>query len=49
MQAGAKAGMLTMDNALQDLLDRRFISGREAYEKAITKDRFKVYADQTDP
>jgi twitching motility protein PilT len=49
MQAGAKAGMLTMDNALQDLLDRRFISGREAYEKAITKDRFKVYADQTGP
>jgi twitching motility protein PilT len=49
MQAGAKAGMLTMDNALQDLLDTRFISGREAYEKAISKDRFKVYADQTGP
>jgi len=46
MQAGAKAGMLTMDNALQDLVDRRFIAGREAYEKAISKDRFKVYKDQ---
>jgi len=48
IQSGAKAGMLTMDNALQDLLDRRFISGREAYEKAISKDRFKIYADQPD-
>ena len=38
--------MLTMDNALQDLVDTRFISGREAYEKAISKDRFKVYAEQ---
>jgi len=48
IQSGAKAGMLTMDNALQDLLDRRFISGREAYEKAISKERFKIYADQPD-
>ena len=48
MQAGAKAGMLTMDNALQDLVDTRFISGREAYEKAISKERFKLYADQPD-
>ncbi|MGD8773154.1 MAG: ATPase, T2SS/T4P/T4SS family, partial [Gammaproteobacteria bacterium] len=48
IQSGAKAGMLTMDNALQDLLDRRFISGREAYERAMSKDRFKIYADQPD-
>ncbi len=46
MQAGAKSGMLTMDNALQDLLERRFIAGREAYEKAISKERFRIYADQ---
>lgn len=49
MQAGAKLGMLTMDNALQVLVDTRFISGREAYEKAISKERFRVYADQKDP
>jgi twitching motility protein PilT len=49
MQAGAKLGMLTMDNALQALVDTRFISGREAYEKAISKERFRVYADQKDP
>jgi twitching motility protein PilT len=48
MQAGGKSGMVTMDAALQELLDRRFISGREAYEKAIAKDRFRVYADQPD-
>ncbi len=46
MQAGAKSGMLTMDNALQDLLDRRFVSGREAYDMAISKERFRIYADQ---
>jgi len=48
MQAGGKSGMVTMDAALQELLDRRFVSGREAYEKAISKDRFRVYADQPD-
>jgi twitching motility protein PilT len=48
MQAGGKTGMVTMDAALQALLDRRFISGREAYEKAISKERFRVYADQPD-
>ena len=48
MQAGGKTGMVTMDAALQELLDRRFISGREAYEKAISKDRFRIYADQPD-
>ena len=48
MQAGGKSGMITMDAALQELLDRRFITGREAYEKAISKDRFRVYADQPD-
>ena len=48
MQAGGRSGMLTMDHALQELLDRRFISGREAYERAIGKDRFRIYADQPD-
>ncbi|MGD8976108.1 MAG: type IV pilus twitching motility protein PilT [Gammaproteobacteria bacterium] len=47
MQAGAKVGMITMDSALQSLLDRRFITGREAYERAISKDRFRQHADES--
>lgn len=46
IQSGGKTGMITMDAALQDLLDRRFITGREAYERAISKKKFEVYADQ---
>jgi twitching motility protein PilT len=41
MQSGASIGMRTMDSALQELLDRRFITPREAYEKSINKDRFR--------
>jgi twitching motility protein PilT len=47
MQSGAAVGMRTMDSALQELLDRRFITGREAYEKATSKDRFRKHAEQT--
>jgi len=46
MQAGAKVGMVTMDSALQSLLDRRFITGREAYERAMSKERFRQYAHE---
>jgi twitching motility protein PilT len=46
MQAGSKVGMITMDSALQSLLNRRFISGKEAYERAISKDRFRQRADE---
>jgi twitching motility protein PilT len=47
MQSGSAVGMRTMDSALQELLDRRFITGREAYEKASSKDRFRKVAEQT--
>lgn len=47
MQSGSAVGMRTMDAALQDLMDRRFITGREAYEKAISKERFRKFADQS--
>ena len=47
MQSGAKVGMVAMDGALQSLLNRRFISGREAYERAISKDRFRQHAEET--
>jgi twitching motility protein PilT len=45
MQSGSAHGMRTMDMAIQQLLDARAISGREAYRKAINKQRFESYRD----
>ena len=45
MQSGAAQGMRTMDAAIQQLLDARAISGRDAYRKAINKQRFEAYRD----
>jgi twitching motility protein PilT len=45
MQSGGVHGMRTMDMAIQQLLDARAISGREAYRKAINKPRFETYRD----
>ena len=41
MQAGAAAGMRTMDSAIEQLFDQGLISGRSAYEKAINKAKFE--------
>ena len=41
MQSGAQLGMRTMDSAIQQLLDRRQITGREAHKKAINKLKFE--------
>ena len=49
MQSGAAVGMRTMDSALQELLDRRFITAREAFERAISKDRFRKRAEESEP
>ncbi|MBS0373355.1 MAG: type IV pilus twitching motility protein PilT [Proteobacteria bacterium] len=43
MQSGAAHGMRTMDMAIQQLLDGRVITGREAYRKAINKQRFESF------
>jgi twitching motility protein PilT len=43
MQSGATHGMRTMDMAIQQLLDGRVITGREAYRKAINKQRFESF------
>lgn len=43
MQAGRKAGMLTMDKALNELFDRGTITGRSAYDFANDKDKFKEH------
>ena len=45
MQAGGQFGMRTMDTAIQQLLDSRQISGKEAYKKAINKGKFEDVKD----
>lgn len=46
MQSGAQAGMRTMDTAIQQLLDQRQITGKEAYKKGINKVKFEAVKDQ---
>ena len=41
IQAGGQFGMRTMDSAIQQLLDSRQITGKEAYKKAINKTKFE--------
>jgi twitching motility protein PilT len=45
MQAGGQFGMRTMDSAIQQLLDSRQITGKEAYKKAFNKARFEEFRD----
>jgi twitching motility protein PilT len=45
MQAGGQFGMRTMDSAIQQLLDSRQITGKEAYKKAINKAKFEEFRD----
>jgi twitching motility protein PilT len=40
MQTGKAVGMQTLDDAIQDLLTKKWISPEEAYEKSIEKSRF---------
>jgi len=46
MQAGGAHGMRTMDTAIQQLLDSRQVTGKEAYKKGINKSRFEALKDQ---
>ncbi len=43
MQSGSQHGMRTMDMAIQQLLDGRAITGKDAYRKAMNKARFEQY------
>ncbi len=45
MQAGANAGMRTMDSAIEQLLDQGQISGRSAYEKSMNKTKLEPLKD----
>jgi twitching motility protein PilT len=47
MQSGGAVGMQTMDSALMDLVERRFVSGKEAYQQASNKAKFQQIKDQT--
>jgi twitching motility protein PilT len=46
MQSGAQFGMRTMDTAIQQLLDQKLITGKEAYKKGINKTKFEALKDQ---
>jgi twitching motility protein PilT len=41
MQLGKKQGMQTLDDAIQDLLNKKWISPEEAFDKAIDKSKFQ--------
>jgi twitching motility protein PilT len=45
MQSGAQFGMRTMDSAIQQLLDQKAITGKEAYKKGINKAKFEAVKD----
>lgn len=45
MQSGAQFGMRIMDSAIQELLDKAIISGKDAYKKAINKAKFEAVKD----
>ena len=45
MQSGAATGMRLMDSAIQQLLDSKQISGKEAYKKAINKSKFEQFRE----
>jgi twitching motility protein PilT len=47
MMTGSAVGMRTMDTAIQALLDRRIITGKAAFEKAINKAKFEQYRNDT--
>jgi len=47
MQSGGNTGMQTMDSALMDLVERRWVSGKEAYQQANNKAKFQQVRTQT--
>ncbi len=45
IQAGGGIGMKTMDNALMELVDKGWVSGKEAYQQANNKSKFEKVKD----
>jgi twitching motility protein PilT len=46
MQSGGQFGMRPMDSAIQQLLDQRLVTGKEAFKKGINKAKFEAVKDQ---
>jgi twitching motility protein PilT len=46
MQSGAQFGMRPMDSAIQQLLDQRLVTGKEAFKKGINKTKFEAVREQ---
>jgi len=45
MLTSSALGMRTMDSAIQQLLDQQQITGKDAYQKAISKSRFEQFKE----
>ena len=45
IQSGGNLGMKTMDNALMELVDKGWVSGKEAYQQANNKHKFENIKD----
>ena len=45
MQSGGGIGMETMDNALMDLVETKFVAGKDAYQQANNKSKFQSVKD----
>ncbi len=43
IETGKNQGMQTLDDTIADLLEKRWISAEDAYNKAVHKNRFKEY------
>ncbi|MHB8766717.1 MAG: type IV pilus twitching motility protein PilT [Deferrisomatales bacterium] len=46
IQTGKKHGMQSLDGAIAEYLEKKMIEPREAYEKAVDKERFARYAPE---
>jgi twitching motility protein PilT len=49
MQTGKKLGMVTLDDAILELLSKKWISPEEAYDKSIDKKRFVSFLSAPPP
>ena len=45
IQSGGNLGMKTMDSALMELVDKGWVSGKEAYQQANNKHKFENVKD----
>ncbi len=45
IQSGGRAGMKTMDNALMELVEKGWVSGKDAYQQANNKHKFEDVKD----